>query len=188
MCAIDPHQMHPEHDILRSQVEAWDRSLGSQIRPYISRQSTTVTRISLCNAHLGDDEINYISLVEKLDIVDDERTEYVTNEFTERLTLISRGGQSGQLRLNTIAPDLKWIGPYFDHFFSINIMELRLNPPYVTTHDSGSGRVRRLKGVLLELEHLLDSRVTSRPEELKGGTARRVILKIGVAVAVNYRF
>ena len=112
MCAIDPHQMHPEHDILRSQVEAWDRSLGSQILPYISRQSTTVTRISLCNAHLGDDEINYILLIEKLEIADDERTEYVTNELMERLTLISREGQSGQLQLNTIAPDPKWIGLY----------------------------------------------------------------------------
>ena len=131
MCAIDSHQMHPEHDILRSQVEAWDRSLGSQIRPYISRQSTTVIRISLCSAHLGDDEINYISLIEKLEIVDDERREYVTNEFTERLTLISRGGQSGQLQLNTIAPDLKWIGLYLDHFSSVNIMELLWNPLYL---------------------------------------------------------
>lgn len=153
-----------------------DQSWGPQVLPYISRWSTTVKRISLRNAHLADDElyqiINYMPLIEKLEIAEDDRTDYVTNEFMERLTLVSREGQSGHSGLNAIAPNLQWIGfkgfyYQFDDSVFIKMVESRWNSPYVTTHDPGAGQVRRLKGVMLKPERSLDPRVTTRLEILK---------------------
>lgn len=152
------------------------QSWATQIFPYISRWSTTVRRISLCNAHLADDElhqvINYIPLIEKIEIAEDDRTDYVTNEFMESLTLTSREVESDQSAPSVIAPNLQWIGfkgfyYQFDDAVFVKMVESRWNSPYVTTYDPGAGQVRRLRGIMLKPERSLERRANTRLAELK---------------------
>lgn len=135
-------------------------SWGPQIIPYVCRWKSTIRRLTFCNAHLSHEEliacIDAIPFIEKLEIEEQEHSDYVSNEFVRLLQI-----QDGE---PIIAPKLKYIGfkGFYYHFedqFFVDMVRSRWH-----VKDS---RVSRLKAVMLRPERTLDKRAFKDLMELK---------------------
>lgn len=134
-------------------------SWGPQVLSFVSR-SSTIECITLRNAHLTHDElvasIRALPLLQKLLIDEEERSDYVTNDFLHLLRV-------GPGNPEPLAPKLTFIGIYgfyyqFDDEVFVDMVESR----WRLAHP-----VANLKTVSLRLERTLERKAAARLDKMK---------------------
>jgi hypothetical protein len=154
-------------DIAFKRNAEYTSSWGPQVLHYVSRWPT-VRRVTLCNAHMTDDElvrlVQSIPLLEKLEIDEEERSDYISNAFM-RLLQFDREASP------CLAPKLQYIGfkgfyYQFDDEVFVDMVESR----WLTKSDIGDAphQVSRLKAVMLRPERVLDRKAVARLNKMKG--------------------
>lgn len=127
-------------------------SWGPSITPFLLRWKQTIRQTTFCNASLSHDELLYplheIPLLEKFEIVEEQHSNYVTNELMRYLEV-----KDGSLCL---APRLRYIGFkgfyfLFDDEVFVNMVKFRW---YIKDE-----RVSRLRAVMLSPERTMDRHV-----------------------------
>lgn len=145
------------------QTNSW----APEIYPFISRWASTIRRLTLCNAHLGDDElvrcIREITLLEKLEIDEEGRSDYVSNDF---MRLLQFDPDSSPC----LAPKLQYIGfkgfyYLFDDNVFMDMVASRWRPRLVS--GDAAHQVSCLKAVMLRPHRALDRQAVNRLDKLK---------------------
>lgn len=142
-------------------------SWAPHIFPFISRWSSTVQCITFRNAHLTEHEllicIESLPSLQKLEIDEQERSDYVTNGFIQRLQV--NPGDSVPL-----APKLTYIGLkgfyyHLDDDVVVDMVESRWRPRLAT--DNSAHQVTRLKTVMLRPERAFDRTAVVRLDQME---------------------
>jgi hypothetical protein len=145
------------------QTNSW----APEIYLFISRWASTIRRLTLCNAHLADDElvrcIREITLLEKLEIDEEGRSDYVSNDFM-RLLHFDPDSSS------CLAPKLQYIGfkgfyYLFDDNVFMDMVASRWRPRLVS--GDVAHQVSCLKAIMLRPQRALDRQVVNRLDKLK---------------------
>jgi len=154
-------------DITLRRSIGYSTSWGPKVLPFVSCWSSTIERLTICNAHLTDDElvtcIQTLPSLQKLEIEEQERSDFVTNDFLQRLRV-------DQGDFEPLAPNLKFIGIkgfyyHFDDILFVDMVESRWRPRLGA--DDQSHKVARLKAVMLRPERAFDRNAVTRLNRMK---------------------